>query len=162
MQSEQELVQIAKENVGKWVVYVLSSTPSPCRTYAGVTNDWPHRLRQHNGEIKGGARATITGKPWKLAALAYGFGEDKSMAMRFEWFCKVKHYRGKLTGKTGPMRRAFLMEHARKMCPSADIKIGICDPNMLSSEAQDSKKEEIKAQEEKRGVVLNIVLPQQP
>lgn len=158
VQTEQELRDIAKANVGDWVVYVLSSVPSPCRTYAGVTNDWPHRFRQHNGEIKGGARATMTGKPWKLAALAYGFKGDKSMAMRYEWFTKVKHYKGKLAGRTGPLRRAFLLEHARSMCPDCDIKVGICDPNMLSSEQQDRKKEEVKAQEEKRGVILNIVL----
>lgn len=158
VKTEQELEDIAKTNVGSWVVYVLSSVPCPCRTYAGVSNNYPHRHRQHNGEISGGASATKTGRPWKIAALAHGFGSDKSAALRFEWFCKVGHYRGKLTGKTGPLRRAFLLEHAREMCPKCDVKICICDPNMMSSEQQDKKKEDAKAQEEKRGAVLNIVL----
>lgn len=35
------------------------------RTYTGITNNSSHRLRQHNGEIKGGARATNIIKPVK-------------------------------------------------------------------------------------------------
>lgn len=159
--TEEELKQIAvnetKDKKG-WVVYVLSSVPSPCRTYAGITNSFTHRFRQHNGEIKGGARATMTGKPWKLAALAYGFKEDRSTALRFEWFTKVGHYKGKLTGKTGTLRRSFLLEYAKGLCPKCDIKIGVCDPNMLTSDQHDKKVEDVKVQEEKRGQILNIVL----
>jgi hypothetical protein len=31
------------------------------------------RLRQHNGELKGGAKAASAGRPWNLACLVEGF-----------------------------------------------------------------------------------------
>ena len=40
----------------KCFVYLLESTNHS--TYIGATLDLDHRLRQHNMEIKGGARAT--------------------------------------------------------------------------------------------------------
>jgi predicted GIY-YIG superfamily endonuclease len=49
-----------------WWVYVLESTSS-ARTYVGVAIDVERRLRQHNGELRGGARSTTAGRPWRLA-----------------------------------------------------------------------------------------------
>ena len=40
-----------------YLVYLLTNTCNN-RTYLGVTNNPVRRLRQHNGEIKGGARYT--------------------------------------------------------------------------------------------------------
>ncbi len=40
-----------------YIVYLLTNTCNN-RTYLGVTNNSTRRLRQHNGEIKGGARYT--------------------------------------------------------------------------------------------------------
>lgn len=54
------------------------------KTYVGITNDMTHRLRQHNGEIKGGARATRSGGPWRVAYLVKC--KDKSQALSFEWY----------------------------------------------------------------------------
>jgi predicted GIY-YIG superfamily endonuclease len=47
-----------------WWVYVIRSASG--RTYVGATTDESRRLRQHNGEIKGGARATRGFRPWRL------------------------------------------------------------------------------------------------
>ena len=44
--------------MSKYYVYLLEST-NHC-TYVGATMNLDRRLRQHNGEIKGGARATTT------------------------------------------------------------------------------------------------------
>jgi predicted GIY-YIG superfamily endonuclease len=67
-------------------VYLLLST-SQC-TYVGATVDLDHRLRQHNGEIKGGAIATTSkvnaGEIWIRAAHVKGFPDWKS-ALQFEW-----------------------------------------------------------------------------
>ncbi|KAK8955095.1 hypothetical protein KSP39_PZI002760 [Platanthera zijinensis] len=41
------------------------------------------RLKQHNGELKGGAKASSAGRPWSLACLIQGF-KDRSEACRFE------------------------------------------------------------------------------
>lgn len=57
-------------------------------TYVGITNDLKKRLRQHNGEIKGGSRHTrIIGPGWTYATIVSGL--NKSNALRFEY--KVKH-----------------------------------------------------------------------
>ncbi|KAL5203583.1 hypothetical protein ABZP36_008454 [Zizania latifolia] len=55
-----------------WCVYLIASSRIP-RTYVGVTTDFPRRLRQHNGELKGGAKASSAGRPWNLACLVEGF-----------------------------------------------------------------------------------------
>ena len=46
-----------------WWVYILQSSKTGL-TYTGVTTDFQRRLRQHNGEIAGGARSTRRGQPW--------------------------------------------------------------------------------------------------
>jgi len=53
------------------------------RTYVGATVNPDRRLRQHNGEISGGARAT-KGRAWKRQFLVGGF-VDECEALRFEW-----------------------------------------------------------------------------
>ncbi len=47
-----------------WYVYVLISARG--RTYVGVSVDVERRLRQHNGLLAGGARATRAGRPWRV------------------------------------------------------------------------------------------------
>ena len=50
-----------------YVVYLLVNTDNN-RTYVGITNNSTRRLRQHNSEIKGGARYTTSQKgngEWK-------------------------------------------------------------------------------------------------
>jgi predicted GIY-YIG superfamily endonuclease len=62
------------------------------RTYIGATNNPDRRLRQHNGEISGGAYAT-KGKEWIRAVYVGGF-PDWQAALQFEWSWK-RHSRGK-------------------------------------------------------------------
>jgi len=69
-----------------WVVYTLKSA-STSKTYTGCTVDAERRLRQHNGEIKGGAKSTRAGRPWCLAK-TYGPFESRSDAQKAEY--KVK------------------------------------------------------------------------
>ena len=65
-----------------WFCYLLLSDDRK-KTYVGATNNPNRRLRQHNGEIAGGAVATH-GRSWKRIALVGGFDDDRS-ALRFEW-----------------------------------------------------------------------------
>jgi predicted GIY-YIG superfamily endonuclease len=125
---------------GEWVVYILQSVPRPMRTYAGVTNHLSHRIRQHNGEIKGGARATCSTRPWKLYAVVRGFGDDKRTAMRFEWFTKMKHYKcsGGVPGESGIERRYFLLNYA---CTKCDVDVKICYVNQPEKKEPLEKKE---------------------
>ena len=68
-----------------YVCYLLRGGTG--RTYIGCTNDLRRRLRQHNGALAGGARATASGRPWILAARVGGF-PDQRAALRFEWAWK--------------------------------------------------------------------------
>jgi putative endonuclease len=67
-------------------VYVLESARGRC--YVGCTCDLARRLRQHNGEIAGGARATRGRGPWVFGAFVTGFGADQREALRAEWRVK--------------------------------------------------------------------------
>jgi len=61
-------------------------------TYNGSTNDLERRLRQHNGEISGGAKATSGKGPWSYLAIIEGF-ENHIEALCCEW--RIKHPTGK-------------------------------------------------------------------
>uniref|UniRef100_A0A0E0MJJ3 GIY-YIG domain-containing protein n=1 Tax=Oryza punctata TaxID=4537 RepID=A0A0E0MJJ3_ORYPU len=63
---------VKRKAASSWCIYLIASSRIP-RTYVGVTTDFPHRLRQHNGELKGGAKASSAGRPWNLACLIEGF-----------------------------------------------------------------------------------------
>lgn len=69
-----------------WHCYMLFSTNG--QTYIGATVDPDRRLRQHNKEIVGGARATgmrvAEGQTWKRACVVSGF-PDQRAALQFEW-----------------------------------------------------------------------------
>ena len=43
--------------MNEYIVYLLINTCNS-RTYLGITNNFKRRIRQHNNEIKGGARYT--------------------------------------------------------------------------------------------------------
>ena len=67
------------------VVYWLKSKG---KNYIGYTNNLTRRLRQHNGEQKGGALRTKTGV-WYVHKVMSGF-ESKRAALRFEFALKLK------------------------------------------------------------------------
>lgn len=76
-------------------VYLLKSTTTR-RTYIGYTVNPVRRLRQHNGEIKGGAKYTRRGRPWVMICYITGFPDHRT-ALQYEW---KNHHPGK-----GMMRR---------------------------------------------------------
>jgi len=65
------------------VCYILQSTVVN-KIYVGYTINVTHRLRQHNGEIVGGAKKTKYGRPWRIICVIKGFFEV-SAALRFEY-----------------------------------------------------------------------------
>lgn len=76
----------------QWWVYVLQSQEErrgargrrlPGFFYVGATTDPARRLRQHNGEIKGGGKYTACHRPWLPAAL-FGPYASQSEALRAE------------------------------------------------------------------------------
>ncbi|KAG6433575.1 hypothetical protein SASPL_105189 [Salvia splendens] len=83
-----------------WTVYLILSTNPPIKTYVGVTNNFSRRLKQHNGELIGGAKASTAGRPWTCACLIQGFA-DKCKAYQFEakWKSISKKLPRKRSGK---------------------------------------------------------------
>jgi len=65
-----------------WFCYMLQSLDGS-KTYVGATVDPNRRLRQHNGEIGGGAKAT-KGRAWQRRFLIGGFASEVP-ALQFEW-----------------------------------------------------------------------------
>lgn len=85
-------------------LYILQSMHHR-KSYVGVTNDPCRRLRQHNGEVAGGARYTSRYHPWIFYAI---FRLDyRKDALSVEWH--VKHRRSKKDGHgiDGIVKRAL-------------------------------------------------------
>ncbi|OIT29791.1 PREDICTED: uncharacterized protein LOC109210883 [Nicotiana attenuata] len=81
--TESDNLRKCKKIKSLWCVYLILSTNPPIKTYVGVTTNFSRRLKQHNGEIKGGAKASRSGRPWICACLIRGF-EGRSEACAFE------------------------------------------------------------------------------
>lgn len=76
-----------------YVVYVLINNTHN-KTYVGITNNTIRRIRQHNGELVGGAKYTKINKgdgSW----IFYGFIKNlhKKLALSFEKKIKIKSRR---------------------------------------------------------------------
>jgi len=80
--------------------YLLQSQVAN-KTYFGYTTDVKRRLRQHNGEIVGGAKRTQKWRPWKMIFYISGF-LDHHCALSFEW--KINH----------PANRSYLLSNRIK------------------------------------------------
>lgn len=76
------------------ICYILKSKISN-RTYIGSTMNIKRRLRQHNGLIKGGAKATHHMRPYEIICILTGF-KDFNTALKCEWL--IKHPNGKRYG----------------------------------------------------------------
>ncbi|SPO06089.1 related to Structure-specific endonuclease subunit SLX1 [Cephalotrichum gorgonifer] len=75
-----------------YTVYILRSTVRPASLYIGSTPNPPRRLKQHNGEVKGGAARTSRGnlRPWEMVAIVSGF-PGMLAALKFEWALTNSH-----------------------------------------------------------------------
>tara|TARA_Y100000591_G_scaffold332344_1_gene369306 strand:- start:370 stop:795 length:426 start_codon:yes stop_codon:yes gene_type:complete len=109
----------------EWSFYIIYNRTS---TYAGVSPDPVRRLRQHNGEIKGGAKYTTSKGPgWKHICIITGF-KDKIQAMQFEW--AVKHVAprnaGGITNRIKKLYEVLQRKHWTSKSPLAsDVPLKI-------------------------------------
>lgn len=92
----------------RWYCYCLQSTKGS--TYVGATVDPDRRLRQHCGELVGGARATRSkvaqGETWTRIGLVGPF--EKIAALQFEW--RWKFLSRKLKSGTPIQKRKAALE----------------------------------------------------
>lgn len=112
-----------------WFVYVVQSqvprvgargNPLPGVFYVGASVDPERRLRQHNGEIKGGGRYTSRHRPWSLRAI-FGPYTGRSEALKAEYALK--------RGKRGVGRLQWTPEDS-KWCRG----LGVDDPRVTSAD----------------------------
>ena len=97
-----------------YLVYCLRSVRHPSRTYVGCTNNFARRLRQHNRELRGGARYMGQWGPWRVLFRAGG-SLTRRQALQLEW--DLKHRRrgpGGIVGRIASLER-LLWEQRR--CP---------------------------------------------
>ena len=111
----------------KYYVYLLKSQVSN-RTYVGYTVNIKRRIRQHNGIIKGGAKKTRKGRPWKLVLYVTGFEYERT-ALQYE--CRIhhppKHLRRKGPGIKNKIRIMKGLLKDSRICSTAPLN---CDLNL--------------------------------
>ena len=87
-----------------YYVYLLKSTKGT--TYVGATVNLERRLRQHNKELVGGAKATTAkvkkGESWKRVCYVYNFPTWQA-ALQFEW--RWKRLGRKFPRRMNPLER---------------------------------------------------------
>ena len=70
-----------------WHMYVVVCFDNSF--YCGITTNIERRLKQHNGELTGGAKYTRSYRPWKPVLCVNGFF-TKNQALSFEYRVKKK------------------------------------------------------------------------
>ena len=100
-----------------YLVYILKSDNL---SYVGMTNNFFKRFRQHNQEIKGGAKYTKKKLFWYPICIIDGF-KDKKSACQCEWRLKhCKPYKGPL-GRIKYLSK-FISENSQWTKNSSEIK----------------------------------------
>ena len=115
-----------------WFVYILEKEGY---TYVGVSPDPTRRLRQHNGEIKGGARYTTSKGPgWKQACVISGCA--KIQALQLEWaikHCPPRHAGG-LQNRLHKLYQVLIRERWTSKSPlSSSVPLHITWKSMTPS-----------------------------
>ena len=97
----------------------LLYTNNTLKTYVGATTDPDRRLRQHNKEISGGAKATgisvQQGLTWQRACYITGIPEWRS-ALQIEWRWKqlsrtqYKHIRNPIHRRLYSLKKLLLLD----------------------------------------------------
>lgn len=104
-----------------WFCYMLEAVGGgKQKTYVGATIDPNRRLRQHNGELSGGAKATH-GRQWSRRFLIGGFEAEKA-ALQFEW--RWKYLTRQAPGTTFMERRIHALSLLLADFPHATVLEG--------------------------------------
>lgn len=101
-------------------------------TYIGCSNNVEKRLRQHNGEICGGAQYTCRPewRPWVHAAIVSGFTTRKS-ALSFEWHAKHPRKSTILRDDAKRLHLQYGLEGRKKLFELLTQKPPFCDEPLM-------------------------------
>jgi structure-specific endonuclease subunit SLX1 len=101
--------------------YILRSiNPSfTNNTYVGFTTDPKRRIRQHNGELTGGAKATFSKRPHEIYCIISGF-KTQHDALSYEWHFKHPSGRKRNPKFNGIKGRILGLNHVLKNKPYDD------------------------------------------
>jgi predicted GIY-YIG superfamily endonuclease len=99
-----------------WHCYLLAAEGST-RTYIGATVDPVRRLRQHNRQIGGGAKAT-RGHVWHRVALVSGFPDERA-ALQFEWAWKWRSRQQGAKGLKGRLAALWVLLDSQQSTATA-------------------------------------------
>jgi predicted GIY-YIG superfamily endonuclease len=87
---------------GVYYCYMLVSLKKGQRTYIGYSSDPYRRLREHNGEIQGGARSTKGWRPFRLVCIVGKFStRGEAMSFEYHW----KHNSARVSGRMNRVRK---------------------------------------------------------
>ena len=135
---EIQIEQIEQTPQTPWYCYIIRSTnPLYSKlTYNGSTNNMRRRLRQHNGEIVGGAKATKGKGIWIPYAVLTGFSTH-SEALSCEW--RIKHptnqrkrpnkYNG-INGRINALNLVLNLDNWTASCK--ELATGLCTGNVYT------------------------------
>ena len=104
-----------------YILYLLVNSSNNC-TYVGITNNPEKRIRQHNGEIVGGAKYTKMKKANGIWTY-YGFilELDKKMALSIEK--KIHIHSSKNIGKTPLEKRINCINNILKQYDNLEFVV---------------------------------------
>ena len=105
--------------MNNYIVYLLINTNTK-HTYLGITNNSARRIRQHNGEIKGGAKYTHAkkcGGIWKYHLKISNLTKRESLSMERS----AKNLRKKAKGKTPLEKRLYALLPLMGKFPHCEI-----------------------------------------
>jgi predicted GIY-YIG superfamily endonuclease len=111
------------------LVYLLENARG-C-TYVGCCNDLAKRLRQHNGELVGGAAQTHCRGPWTVRRTISGF-QTRQQALQFEYAWRRVHRRMRprppytVHGRCSALQRLMGLERwSRRAPPAATVNLTV-------------------------------------
>lgn len=114
-------MDVTHESHRAYYVYLIESGR---RSYIGATVSPRRRLRQHNGQLRGGARRTSVANDWTCRLLITGFRTWRE-ALQFEWAAKY-HTRRK-RGHANRVQQMFaISERAQwtsRSPPSSEVPL---------------------------------------
>lgn len=111
------------------VVYLLCNDAG--RTYVGCAVDSARRLRQHNGELSGGAAQTRRGRPWRHVVLVDGF-RTRQEGLQFEYAWRRVHRRRRcaysVAGRRSSLEALLALPYwSRNAPPASEVTLRVQD-----------------------------------